>query len=170
MPLKPIHVRCPKCGEFARFEEPFAFYSARTATAVAHQRSHQWGSWLVIERFPTQFSWQAPANSGQFLRDGGDNGGEGYPLLTHGLTQCGNCHHQSKHQLNWPQDAYWQWEIRGDTLWAWDRDHAESILAYVQETRRPARTSLLLRYIPSHFLSAKVRDLVVQKITRSLQR
>ncbi len=165
---KPIDVKCPRCGALARFEEPFEFRSARHSSAEESRPAHHWGSWLVVERFPTHFSWQAPANSSQFIRDGGTQGGEGYPLLSYGLIRCGSCHYHGKHQLKWPHDAYWQWEIRGALLWAWDREHAQSILEHIQQTHRPARTEPYLKYIPSHFLSAKVRDLVVQKMQRSL--
>jgi hypothetical protein len=92
----------------------------------------------------------------------------GYQLLTNGLIQCPNCHANNKHRLQWPYDAYWQWVIRGELLWAWDQDHAKAILTYVKETVRFSRRTYSLRYIPSHFLSAKLRDIVVQKMERSL--
>ncbi len=88
--------------------------------------------------------------------------------MTNGLFQCPHCHANKKHKLHWPHDAYWQWDIRGEFLWAWNRDHAEAIMAYVSGTERPSRYSYHLRYIPSHFLSAKVRDLVVRKMEQSL--
>ena len=53
-------------------------------------------------------------------------------------------------------------------MWAWDKNHAQIILKHVKETVRPARHSYSLRHIPSHFLSAKVRELVVKKMERSI--
>lgn len=163
-----IEIKCPNCNENARFEEPFKFLSADQADPGETRVSHKWGGWRVVERFPSQFQWKAPSTSSQYCRGGGDSGHGGYPLLTYGLIQCSHCHTNKKHRLHWPADAYWQWGIRGELLWAWDRDHATKILAYVRETVRPSRYSHNLRYVPSHFLSAKVRDLVVQKMENSL--
>ena len=163
-----IDIKCPDCSEIARFEEPFEFLSSNNAVSTETRPYHKWGGWIVGERYPSQFKWKAPSTSNQYLHGGGDNGCGGYPLLTYGLVQCSYCHTNKKHKLNWPYDAYWQWDIRGELLWAWDRDHAKEILVYVKETVRPSRHSYTLRYIPSHFLSSKVRDLVVQKMEKSL--
>lgn len=163
-----IDIKCPTCNENARFEEPFEFLSLDKADLGETRLYHKWGGWRVVERFPTQFKWRAPSTSIQYLRRGKDNGYGGYPLLTYGLVQCSHCHTNKKHKLHWPDDAYWQWEIRGELLWAWDRDHAKEILAYVKKTVRPSRHSYHLRYVPSHFLSSKVRDLVVQKMENKL--
>ncbi|SFQ07071.1 hypothetical protein SAMN03084138_03957 [Enterovibrio norvegicus DSM 15893] len=164
---KPIDIKCPDCGELAKFEEPFKFLSSRKIHPDETRPIHRWGSWRVLERFPSKISWKPPSSSRQFLRSGGDSGDAGYPLLTNGLVLCSHCHSNRKHKLNWPIDAYWQWEIRGKLLWAWDKEHAEAILNYIKQTSRPTRHSYCLRYIPSHFLSAKVRELVVQRIERS---
>jgi len=168
MKYAPIDIKCPTCGELAKFEEPFEFLTKNEINDDNTISSHTWGGWIVVERFPSQINWKPPSGSSQFLRGGGGNGQGGYPLLTNGLVQCSNCHSNTKHRLDWPNDAYWQWEIRGEILWAWDKVHTESILDYVKETNRPSRFAYSLRYIPSHFLSAKVRDLVVQKIERGL--
>lgn len=168
MSYGPIDIKCPNCGGLATFEEPFEFLSKKKLRPDESRPSHQWGGWVVIERFPSQLMWEAPSRSGQYLRGGGDTGTGGYPLLTNGLIQCQNCHANSKHKLDWPNDAYWQWEIRGELLWAWDKNHAQIILNFVRETVRPSRHFYSVRYLPSHFLSAKVRELVVQKMERSI--
>lgn len=168
MKYEPIDIKCPDCGALARFEEPFEFLSKNNVCPDETKPAHQWGGWAVLERFPSQISWNAPSTSSQYLRGGGDTRKGGYPLLTNGLVQCSHCHSNRKHKLNWPVDAYWQWEVRGQLLWAWDKEHAQIILNFVKETARPSRRSYSLKYIPSHFLSAKVRDLVVQKIERSI--
>lgn len=163
-----IDIKCPNCSGLAKFEEPFEFLSSNNAEPNETRPYHKWGGWVVVERFPSQFNWKAPSTSNQYLRGGGENGHGGYPVLTNGLVQCPNCYANEKHKLQWPHDAYWHWDIRGELLWAWDRDHAKAILAYVKRTVRPSRHSYALRYIPSHFLSAKVRDLVVRKMKQSL--
>ena len=148
----------------AYFEEPFEFLSKNKVSPNEARPTHQWGSWTVVERFPSQVSWKAPTGSSQYLRSGGDPDKEGYPLHTNGLVQCTHCHSNKKHKLNWPNDAYWQWEIRGKLLWAWHSRHAHNILEFVRKTDRPSRYNPDLTYVPSHFLSAKIRDLVVKKI------
>ncbi|KAF7786189.1 hypothetical protein PRUB_a0670 [Pseudoalteromonas rubra] len=168
MKYEPIDIKCPDCGELAKFEEPFEFLSKKVAPPDATKPTHQWGGWTVLERFPSQVSWKVPSGSSQYLRGGGDASKGGYPLLMNGLAQCSHCYSNRKHKLNWPSDAYWQWEVRGELLWAWDKEHAQVILNFVKETSRPSRHSYSLKYIPSHFLSAKARDLVVKKMERSI--
>ena len=75
---------------------------------------------------------------------------------------------QKKHKLTWPDDAFWQWEIKGELLWAWNRQHAQVIFEYINESIKPPRYSYYLRYVPSHFLSSKVRELVVKKMELTL--
>lgn len=168
MKYEPIDIKCPECGCLAKFEEPFEFLSKNEMSTQEARPTHQWGGWIVIERFPSQVTWTAPSGSSQYLRGGGDTGKGGYPLRTNGLVQCSHCHSNRKHKLSWPSDAYWQWEIRGQLLWAWDKEHAQIILDFVKETTRPPRHSYRLKYIPSHFLSAKVRAQVVKRMERSI--
>ena len=168
MKYEPIDIKCPDCGGLAKFEEPFEFHSKREASLDESRTLHRWGVWFVLERFPSLVKWKAPSGSNQYLRNGGDNGKDGYPLLTNGLIQCPRCHSNRKHKLAWPNDAFWQWPIRGELLWAWDKDHAQTILNFVKKTDRPPRYHDQLKYIPSRFLSGKVRDLVVKKMEQSI--
>ncbi len=167
MKCESIEIKCPECGGLAKFQEPFEFLSKNEICPEETRPIHQWGGWTVLERFPSQVNWKAPSRSSRYLRGGGDPGKGGYTLFSNGLVQCSHCHTNRKHKLNWPTDAYWQWEIRGRILRAWDKEHARIILDFVKATARPSRRSYRLRYIPSHFLSAKVRDLVVHKMERS---
>lgn len=163
-----IDIQCPQCGELARFEEPFEFQTDKPLVTAEMRPYHQWGGWFVIERFPAQFPWKAPSSSQKYLRGGGGSRYGGYPLLTDGLVQCPTCHSNHKHRLDWPKEAYWQWHIRGQVLWAWDKEQAQAMLAYIKAFVRPAKRPYSLRHIPTHFLSAKVRDLVVRKMGNSL--
>ena len=160
-----VEVRCPGCAGHALFEEPYEFGVAPPADGP----SHRWGGWHVVEKHPTLLPWQAPkGSSSQYLTDRPDDGG-GYPLLHRGVVACGSCTAPFIHTLAWPEDAWWQWSIRGEMLWAWDRKHAEHILAYVRATDRPPRLgSGPIGSVPTHFLSAKVREKVVKAIERSL--
>ena len=163
-----VDITCPSCRKRARFSEPFAFVSAEHAAPDETRPFHKWGGWIVIERFPSQFPWVAPGEGARFPGRGSDPGQHGYAVLTDGLVQCGHCHVNAKHRLQWPEDAYWQWNIRGDLLWAWDRSHAEAILAFIEAAHRPSRRSEQLRHLPAHFLTAKVRGEVVGKMKQRL--
>jgi hypothetical protein len=168
MKCTPIDIKCPDCKNLALFEEPFEFQSSKDTPANETQSSYRWGGWTVVERFPSLIKWKAPSGSSQYLRHGGNTSSGGYPLLNNGLVLCPACHSNRKHKLSWPHDAYWQWEIRGEILWAWDKNHAEEILTFVKKVSRPSQRPSRLWHLPSHFLSAKMRDLVVQKIERSV--
>jgi len=121
---------------------------------------------MVVELFPSVYRWKAPKTSSQYLRGGGAEGG-GYPVLHQGMAQCSGCHTNGKHTLNWANDAYWSWDIRGAVLWAWDTDHARRILDYIGRINRFRPASYDLRHIPKEFLTAKVRELVVKRISAS---
>lgn len=121
------------------------------------------------ERFPDLMPWSAPKGSGQQYLVFGGVGNGGYSVLCRGVVECLVCHARFVHDLRWPDEAWWQWPIRGRLLWAWDRDHALQIRDYVSATHRPARgLHGPLGRIPSEFLAAKVRESVVKAIDRSL--
>ena len=164
-----VDIACPKCGRRARFAEPFVFVSSERAAPDETRPYHKWGGWLVFERFPSQFPWAAPTKDRHPPNGKGSSNTHGYAVLTYGLVQCPHCHVNAKHHLRGPEDAYWQWNIRGEVLWAWDRSHAEAILAFIAATHRPSRRSADLRRLPDHFLSAKVRDEVVGKMKQRLE-
>ena len=160
-----LNVRCPRCGGQATFRKPFAFFNQ----PVAGTPTRRWGGWHVLERYPHLLPWQAPkGSSSQYLTTGvGDS--QGYPLMQRGVIECGAGCEPVVHVLTWPEDAWWQWSIRGRMLWAWDREHAGQILDYVRATDRPPRSTYgPLGSLPSHFLSAKVREAVVKAISRTL--
>ena len=163
-----VDIQCPNCRRRARFEEPFVFVSWEHAPSDETRPFHKWGGWMVIERFPSQFPWVAPGKGPQLQGRGSEPDQYGYAVLTDGLVQCRHCHVNAKHRLQWPKDAYWQWHIRGELLWAWDRSHAETILAFIEAAHRPSRRSEQLRHLPAHFLTAKARNEVVGKIKKLL--
>lgn len=162
-----LEVRCPRCAGQALFVEPYRFASA----PPVDRPSRRWGSWHVVELYPDLLPWQAPKGSTEQYLTSDPDDARGYPLLHRGVVDCRSCKAPFVHVLAWPEDAWWQWSIRGQVLWARDRAHAEEVLAYVRATDRPPRpTSGPLGSIPSRFLSAKVRGTVVRAIERSLAR
>ncbi|WP_372018049.1 hypothetical protein [Pseudoxanthomonas sp. 10H] len=160
-----LDARCPRCGGRALFVEPYVF----SAKPVAEAGIRRWGGWHIRERYPALLPWQAPKGSTHTFLTDGPSDGQGYRLLHRGVVECARCGPPFVHTLAWPDDAWWQWSIRGRLLWAWDREHALQILAYVRASDRPPRsTSGPLGSIPSDFLTAKARPAVVKAIERSL--
>jgi hypothetical protein len=89
-----------------------------------------------------------------------------------GVVKCEHCHLVDAHDLAWPEDAYYQWEIRGHTLWAWSFEHAVVLRDYIGSDDRDAAKyrgyGYDLRRVPKEFLTAKVRAEAVKRISQSL--
>lgn len=147
-----VDIVCPDCGGRCVFEEPFEFLE--TPPPGESRQAYRWADRIVLEKFPREFPWTEPLG--------------GYPLMRHGLARCAACGLRRRHELNWPADAYWCWDIRGRMLWARDRAHALEILEHVRLEHRPARTSPGLKRLPGFFLTAANRELVLSKIEKSL--
>lgn len=85
-----------------------------------------------------------------------------------GLSTCGRCGHSNEHVLRWPQDAYYAVEVDGKTLWAWTRDAAIALKAFIaSDNREPSdygEHERFLRHVPKQFLFAKHRDIAVRRL------
>jgi len=172
-----LDVRCPRCAARATFDEPFEFLVAPPAEATTTgdpRPVHRWGGWYVRERFPALVRWRAPRGPQTSLVSGGDpRRTGGYHLRHRGVVRCPSCHHVAVHVLRWPDDAFFQWEVRGTRLWAEDAAFARVLLHYVESVQRdPAlyqgheRT---LRRLPAAALVARNRTLVGRRIRQSLE-
>lgn len=161
-----LEVRCPRCAGRATFDKPFELLSERRTSAAEGEGMPRWGGFYVREKYPSVLRWRAPRGCEQYLSTGA--GGGGYRLGRLGVVRCGACHHVAAHRLRWPDDAWFQWDVRGTRLWAWDEPHARVLLAYVESLRRePARHrgySASLRKLPAVILAARNRALVAKKI------
>ena len=160
-------IRCPRCGGPARFEKPFEFIGGPTPKA----NSPLWqlprnGGWFVRERFPSLFPWTGPDD---YYRHVSATPG----ASERGVTQCLRCRDARVHDMHWPQDAFWRWEIRGSVLWAFSREHAQVLREFISRSHRePADFGVefagFLARLPSEFLRAQVRDEIVRMIDESL--
>lgn len=123
----------------------------------------------MLEKYHDVFPWQAPDNR----RRRSQLYSSGRPKETWGVCTCGSCGYRAKHILRWPENAFYKTEVRGQTLWAWDRDQAEALRAYIASTGRKftgiARTHFwFLRHVPKHFLEVKHRTEALKKLDRLL--
>lgn len=163
-----LDVRCPRCGGRATFDEPFEFLAERTVRASGAEGLHRWGGWYVREKYPSVLRWKPPRSGDQFLAMGAPRATGGYRLRHRGVVRCSACHHVGVHVLRWPQDAWFQWDVRGTRLWALDEAHARVLLAYVESLLRdpwhhPGYRRSLQR-LPAVILAARNRALVAKKI------
>lgn len=131
-------VRCPRCQGRAIVDEPFAFFIASEGMPDTGGRPcHRWGGWYVVEKYPALLPWKSPRGSEQALSTANSRRETGHYVPRHtGIVKCTRCHLVAIHLVRWPDDAFYQWEIRGVTLWAWSREHAHVLLTYLAGSER----------------------------------
>lgn len=173
LPLRgPLDVRCPRCGGRARFDEAFEFVSGRTVDPLRSGPMHRWGGWYVREKYPSVMSWKAPRGSGQFLYWGRARLPGGFRLRDRGVVSCRECHRVAAHVLRWPDDAFFQWDVRGTRLWAAHAEHARVLLQYIGSSQRDpfrhAEYRRSLQELPAEVLAARNRSTVTRKILAAL--
>jgi hypothetical protein len=156
-----ITIRCPKCGQKAFYDKPFTFLAKKKGIPETNGRQlHIWGGYYVIEKYPSIFAWHPPRR------------GEGYQH-GQGVVRCTPCYIVCIHTLDWPQDAFYRWTIRGHILWAWSEDHARVLLTYLGGTERNLARfpeySYHLRRLPKVFLTANVRQRIAKQIQAILE-
>lgn len=90
-----------------------------------------------------------------------------------GRLACHSCGRtQASALLSWPEDAYYQGEVKGQLLWAWSEAHVRAIRAFVASTtRNPADHPgfvAALHHLPTHFLRASNRPATLKALDRML--
>ncbi|RKR00049.1 hypothetical protein [Maricaulis maris] len=98
--------------------------------------------------------------------------GEILPDNWDGQVRCSACGHAAKHALDWPSDAWFKLDHRGETLWAKDAAMLAEIRRFIAagaERQAIKKTSSHARYlvrIPAIFLKASDREALLRKIDR----
>ena len=165
-PLRDI--RCPKCDGRAEFHSPFRFVPEQKASREDRsQPFHRWGGWLVFELFPSILTWTPPRSSSQHISFGGNTG---FDYWSRGIAKCFSCLALTVTNLDWPATAFWQWAVRGDLLWALNREHANDIYEFINsDSRKPfGRYARNLSRLPKAFQDAKRRDSILKTLSKSL--
>lgn len=72
----------------------------------------------MVEKYPSLLNWQASRKDSLQRLLPGSSDGPGYALMTKGVIGRSHCHASCVYLLNWPEDAWWQWQIRGKVLYA----------------------------------------------------
>ena len=98
-----------------------------------------------------------------------------YLYRTHGhdigTLTCTSCSERKKHQLQWPQQAYFQIDYRNHVLWAFNEESLCDLIDFIRSDDRDTtkyRWSAFLRHVPSQFLGRKARESVVKKLEKLL--
>jgi hypothetical protein len=184
-------IRCPRCGKEARFSLPFKFFrlpDGRKLEDLEEPSGHIRHSYTpgfqpgtdgealadyenivriapnsyVEVRFPDLFPWKGKAT---------------YPIRnTNGVCSCLNCGYRSRHELKWPNDAYYRVEYRSKVLWGWTRADMLTLKRFIESGNRdevikkayPGANVLLWR-LPAVFLLAKNREDLLKRIEKLLE-
>lgn len=88
-----------------------------------------------------------------------------------GTVQHAECVLRQRHRLRWPDEAALTCEVRGKTLWAWNRAFAVALRDYIASTDRDRSRfpfAAQLMHVPAWFLTAKHRAEAVKKLDRML--
>jgi hypothetical protein len=156
-----VELSCPQCRHSARFEAPFLLHAEQPEHATG--RVVQFGKRFLEERYPHVVGWEDPDNAARSSHH--------HQLRSNilGVLMCPACGITRRHLLDWPADAYFTCTVKGELLWAWNREHLLQIRDFIQKEHRPGRgTRGWIGSIPTHFLLAKNRDAAIKAIDKAL--
>ena len=94
-----------------------------------------------------------------------------------GVLRCKVCPRVRRHVLNWPEEAHFQILYKGERLWAYNREFALQLLAYLESDKRMKTmvsttgrraTNPTLNAVPTLFQTAKARPFVVRALKQKL--
>lgn len=187
MPYK-VDIKCPSCGEHAFFEfaevvkialkedvpffkesDLFEYYLFKDSCghkwhgAVYYANLHG-DSTQAIHELPDGYKPEDWSHSKQLTRSHGSD---------LGAFSCSHCHTRKPYILQWPDDAFYSISIKGESLWAFNRESAIELRDYIASNERKTnnyRWARFLLHIPTIFKKQNVRDNVVKKINKVLAR
>lgn len=93
----------------------------------------------------------------------------GWPV---GSIRCASCHTRARHELCWPDEAYFSIAYRNHVLWAFHREYAIDLMQYLQSKERNQsryRWGFFMRYVPTVFKVGKARESTVKQLGKLLQ-
>ena len=90
-----------------------------------------------------------------------------------GHLSCLQCGLSKVEKVQWPVDAFYSSDVKGHVLWAWDKEHAETIKEFILSISRDYRQfkySSSLYHLPEHFKLSKNRDACLKTLDRMISR
>lgn len=177
-----LDVRCPACGEQATFEfaewvtvkkvdQPFfaasKLFELRQVEHSGHRRHvavffhglHGLGT-AIIRELPEGYVASDWDHSRYLYRSHGSD---------LGAVRCSHCGTRRVHTLQWPSDAWYQLDYHQHTLWAFHREAAQDLRAFIASSDRQTRDyrwAGMLMKVPGHFLTAKARPALLAATAR----
>lgn len=99
---------------------------------------------------------------------------EALPKLFECHLSCLSCGFNAKKLINWPDDAYWKCDVKGETLWAWSLDHTKVLLDYIKSWQRNDKAYpgyfVALLHLPTHFKLAKNREAAIKSLSQLINK
>ena len=183
MPI-PLDIVCPSCGGAAQFQfvkcrrieraADIPFFKTCRNFEYRKVQGHGGQSRHIALYYGSLHGSNEPEQDGMpesyRAKDWSTRAPPGLPSQL-GAVRCEACGCRAKHRLRWPQDAYFSVLYRGQALWAFDRESAAELCAFLESTERaPARFrwTLFLRHIPTVFKTHKARNTVSKLLRRRL--
>jgi len=181
-----VEIKCPSCSDRAMFEfaevvrielkkdiEFFEKSSLFDYQAFMDSCGHKWhgaiyyaglhgGSVDAIGKLPESYKKENWCHSKYLYRSHG---------LDIGSVNCSHCHLRRKHQLNWPEEAYYSIEYKGNQLWAFNRESACDLRDYIESNHRKYgeyKWGGFLLHVPTVFKKQGAREHVVKQLGRLL--
>lgn len=187
MPHK-VDVKCPHCGERAEFEfaeicritlkAEVEFFKSSPLFEYRQFQDSCGHFWHGAIYYPGLHGDAQSAIHG--LPPGyerGDWAHSKYLYRSHGMdigsVRCEHCHLRARHDLKWPDHAYYSVSHKNHVLWAFDRDSATDLKDYLLSKSREVsryRWSSFLLHIPTIFKTHKAREAVSKQLLRLLAR
>ncbi|WP_051303188.1 hypothetical protein [Psychromonas aquimarina] len=187
MPHK-VDISCPSCGGHAVFEfaevvkitlkkdvqffeqsELFDYYMFKDSCghkrhgAVYYANLHG-GSTSAISDLPEGYQSENWKHSKYLIRSHGTD---------LGAFCCAHCQARERYILQWPDDAYYSINYKGETLWAFNRESSIDLRDYIASKLRKTENykwANFLLHVPAVFKKQNARDKVVKQINRLLTR
>lgn len=179
---KEISIVCPVCQKEALFQFASVFHVEKKQDRIffethpAFETTTVYDSYTYTHKFCVIFYPALKSNPElkNFLEchKSLDNS-VSHLIKDKGVVFCPSCLIKRKHQLNWPQEAYYCIDYKGQLLWAFHRPAFVSIYDYIQakiRDRHVAGHFIYLLHIPRHFLTQHARTEVSKKMRRLLLR
>jgi len=96
-----------------------------------------------------------------------------YTDFADGHISCLNCGLIKEIRIEWPVDAYYQGDVKGKLLWAWNKEHAIAIRNFIDSMERVylgVRYSSALYHLPEHFEPAKNKGACLKALERMIHK
>jgi len=175
-----LSIKCPACQaradfEFARLakihlKKDVGYFQSHPDFEYARFQDYCGSYWHAAFHYPNLSS---RIEQIQDMPEGYDSTAWNtrYSMQSRGGVNCECCGFKQKHELNWPNDAYYVVMYRHQPLWAFHREAAVELYEYLSESLRDHkkyRYSFFLLHIPTIFKQKKARQYVIRQLQKLL--